>query len=372
VRRETTDGEVAPTNVDALVARRLPGLKLDAMPLCRFVDLAGQLGGLPVSVDPAELQLASASAATPVSAEVKDATIEEALTAALKPLRLAPVLDQGQFVLRRPGADKRRTTVCPVDDIAANAAEVERLAGWVRRLVAPDSWEQAGGKGRLKVAGKTLEIEQREDVTYDAFIFLERYRLTRGLPTRTKYPKTLLAPGAAGVALSARLSKPTTFTFTQYTPLREVFRYWQEELEVAVLVDWPALAEQRLSPQTRIAASAIDRPWSAALDDVLAPLGLGWRPAGAKTIQITTLAKVHTEPQLELFRLSAQASATGADLAKQVEQLAAADPAAEGSPAATAVAYDDANHVLMVRAPAAVQRQLGQKLAEQSLLEPRE
>jgi hypothetical protein len=241
----------------------------------------------------------------------------------------------------------------------------DELAGWVQQMVAPDSWAMAGGSGTLKVAGETIEIVQREDVTYEAFILLERYRLVRGLPTRTKYPAALLTPGDASDERADRLAAPTTFTFSQYTPLREIFRWWQEELEVAVLVDWPALAGERLWPQTRIATSAINQPWSEALDQVLEPLGLAWRPAGARAIQITTLAKVRTEPVVELYRLSDSSSTTAEELAQQVEKLTAAGAQGSASQEVAAVNYDAAHRVLLVRAPASVQRRFGEWLQGQ-------
>jgi hypothetical protein len=344
-------------------------VKVEAMPLCRFLDFAGQLSGLPISVEPAELRLASASPGAAVSVDVKDASIEDLLAAALKPLRLAPVVEDAQLVLRRPGGDKRRTTVCPVDDLAADAAAAEQLAEWIPQLVAPDAWQAAGGEGTIQVDGQTLRIEQREDATYETFILLERYRLARGLPTRTRYPVALLNGGAANAAVAERLAGPTTFTFSQYTPLREIFRWWQEELELAVLVDWPALAEERLWPQTRIAASTVDKPWSEALDAVLAPLGLGWRAATPRAIEITTLDKVQSEPQVELYRLAPSAEATADELQEQVEQLAAEDGDGAATKVSPFVAYDADHRVLLVRLPAAGQRRLAGRLEERGLVE---
>ena len=366
VRRDGGDGG-APGDAAVLLARRLPGVKVETMPLCRFLDLAGQLSGLPVSVDPAALRLASTSAGAEVSVEAKEATIEEIIAAAVKPLKLAVAVEQSQLVVRRPGGEKRRTTACSVDDLTNGGLTAQELGVWIQELVAPESWENAGG-GKLNVAGESLEIEQREDVTYETFMLLERWRLVRGLPTRTKYPKALLAAGAENLAIAERLAGPATFTFSRYTPLREIFRWWQEELDVAVLVDWPALAQERLWPQTRVAASAIDKPWFEAIDSVLEPLGLAWRPAGARAIQITSLGKVRTEPVVEIYRLADSSSATAQELAQQVGQLAAADGEGSASKAAVAVKYDAASRVLLVRAPASVQRRLSVNLREQGML----
>jgi hypothetical protein len=120
----------------------------------------------------------------------------------------------------------------------------------------------------------------------------------------------------------------------------------------------------------------IDKPWSEALDLVLEPLGLGWRPAGARAIQITTLAKVHVEPEVELYRMAPGATATADDLKKQVASIITNDEirmtndgTSEKSDSSAAVAYDAVNRVLFVRAPASVQRRLSAELRERRLLD---
>ncbi len=146
------------------------------------------------------------------------------------------------------------------------------------------------------------------------------------------------------------------FTFSDFAPLREVLRYWQEEMGVAVLVDWPALSTERLWPQSRIACSAANQPWSEAMDSVLAPLGLGWRAVDHRTLEITTAAKVATEPMLELYRVAEGTVGNGEDLVARVRGLT-------DRPDANGIVFDAASRVLLVRQPAAVQRKVVRELA---------
>ncbi len=362
VRRDARAGVGAPVSVDVLLALRLPAINLEKMPLCQLLDLATQLSGLPVSVSPQQLRMAAVSATTPASADAKDVTVEQMLTAALKPLRLKPMIDGEQIVLMRNGDDKRRNVEYAVDDLASSPANVEQLADWVQQLTAPEAWQAGGGDATLAIDGAKLRIEAPVAVQYDVLFLLERYRLTRGLPTRTKYPAALLASGAFHAAIAERLAAPAAFTFSQYTPLREIFRYWQEELAVAVLVDWPALADERLWPSARIACSAADKSWAEAMDSVLEPLGLGWRAVGRNTIEITTLAKIRSEQVFEVYRISPSATLNAEQLIARVQSFSASDakpPAtADLRQAAAAIAYDAESRVLLVRQPAAIHRQL--------------
>ena len=366
VRRDEQASDAPAGNVATLLARKTQELKIENMPLCRLLDLSVQLSGVPVSVAPDQLRLAAVSAGQPATADVKDATIEEFLAAALKPLRLEPVVVNDQIVLIRGGNNPRRPVSYAVDDLASDPAAIEQLATNIQQLVAPESWQAAGGAGTIAVDGKQLKIETGEAIQYEVLLLLERSRAALGLPPRSKYPAALVGSEAAPIALAERLSAPATFTFSQYTPLREIFRHWQEEMEIAVLVDWPALADLRLWPNTRIACSSADKSWDKALDEVLTPLGLAWRAIDKRTIEITAQEKAAIAPVVEIYRLRPEALSDGEDLAEEVNKIAAS----AGSPAdsQTATIVDAAHGLLIVRQPATIQRAIAVWLAEKQLL----
>jgi hypothetical protein len=154
------------------------------------------------------------------------------------------------------------------------------------------------------------------------------------------------------------MSAPALFTFSQYVPIREVFRYWQEETEVAVLVDWPALAEERVWPQTRVACSAADKPWAEAMDAVLEPLGLAWRAVDRRAIEITTRTKIDSEPVLEFYRIKADAAASGDQVTQRVASLAG------NGGGSHAVFYDADSRTLLTRLPAAAHRRIVSELGD--------
>jgi hypothetical protein len=367
VRRDEQAAGAPAGNAATLLARKTPELKIENMPLCRLLDLSVQLSGVPVSVAPDQLRLAAVSAGQPATADVKDATIEEFLAAALKPLRLQPIVVNDQIVLIRAGANPRRLVTYAVDDLAGDPAAVEQLAANIQKLVAPESWQAAGGGGTIAIDGKQLKIDTGEAIQYEVLLLLERSRAALGLSPRSKYPAALVGADAAPVALAERLSAPATFTFSQYTPLREIFRHWQEEMQVAVLVDWPALTDLRLWPNTRIACSAADKPWDAALDEVLTPLGLAWRPIDKRTIEITTLEKASSAPLLEIYRLNPEALASFDDLTAQLDQLVAANGSDASDGQSETIVLVDEHHLLLVRQPATIQRQIAAWLAEKQL-----
>lgn len=358
----------AAVEVESLLARKFPAVTAEKVPLCRLLDFATQLSGLPVSVAPEQLRMAGVSAAILVDLKAADVTIVEMLSTSLAPLRLTPKVENKQIVLVRTGLEKKREISYPLDDVITPEFPADSWSEFIQEFVSPDSWPAAGGDGEIEVNGSSIRVVQPESVQYDILVLLESYRAARRMPLRSKYPAALVAGAASNPALADRLDAPTTFAFTTPTPLREVFRYWQEESGVAVLADWPAIAELRLSPQSRLSCSAGPKPWGSALDDVLHSLGLGWRAVGPRTIEITSQKKVDQEPMLEVFPLVGKATIDSTKLLDEIERITA-DETQQGKKAPAIASWCDArNRILVVRQPAAGQRRLARWLAQNGYL----
>lgn len=340
----------APANVAAALEIRLPAVEVKKMPLCRFLDFVTKLSAAPVSVSPEQLQLAAVASGDPVSVELQDAKLEDVLAEALKPLRLAPLAADDQIILQRNKLPQRRTIDYPVGDLATGGVTPANVAEWIEQFAAPEAWESAGGDARITPAGDKLSIDAPEPVQYETLLLLERIRQARKLPLKSRYPARLVAGESPYAALAERLGAPATFTFTDYAPLRAIFRHWQEETEVAVLVDWPALSLAGLWPPTRIACSQHGVPWGEAMDAVLEPLDLGWRAVDGRTIQITTLDSIQADPQSIVL---SGVSAAALDAARQ--RLSA-----DARTRLTVLAVGDG--VWISRATAPVQRQLAAEL----------
>jgi hypothetical protein len=236
-----------------------------------------------------------------VSLNIAETSLADALKSVLEPLHLEVVTDGPQIVIVRQDANKVRSVNYPIDDLLGKDTTAQQFAEWIQELVAPESWQINGGDGKLTVSSDSMSIEQTQAVQYEVLFFLERIRLAKGLPLRSRYPERLLSAKPYGVGIADRLNAPTTFTFSHDTPLAEVFHYWQGEAGLPIFVDWPALATVKIWPDSLVTCRVANEPWHQALDTVLEPLGLGWRAAPSGAIQITSLAKLQTEPRLDIY-----------------------------------------------------------------------
>lgn len=317
---------------EAQLKRELLAVNVQDMPLLSFLTLMSQLSGVPISISPEQMQMTGRSPGHPVSVNLSEKNVGDILSEVLVPLHLEAQLDGEQIVITRQHGNQIRSIDYPVNDLGVSQTE---LAQWIEQLVAPESWKSVGGPGTITVEGDKLRIEQTQAVQYDVLIFLERIRLAKDKPLRSKYPERLLSSRSYNATVAEQLTTPAIFTFSHETPLAEVFQYWQGEMGMPVFVDWPALATVKLWPESQMTCRIANEPWHTALDKVLEPLGLGWRAVSGGGIQITSRQMIESHPVLDIY------------------------PGNEWqlSPEHARVIHDRVNNLTYVRAPAAVHRQ---------------
>ena len=71
----------------------------------------------------------------------------------------------------------------------------------------------------------------------------------------------------------------------------------------AILVDWPALAKQNISPSTKLRCSAVDQPFGEAVRTTLNSLGLTIVVINKNTLLLTTPEKATGRKEIEFLRL---------------------------------------------------------------------
>lgn len=334
-------GQVIDHPAGKRLDRSFPSIVIEDMPLGDFLNTIASLAGVPVSVAPLELQMAGISPRKRISLNATAVSLESALEQALNPLRLETVPRGQQLIVVRQGANKKRSIEYPVDDLLSDQTKADDFAHWVQQLVVPDSWQGAGGEGTVSPSVGSLRVNQTQRVHYQILFFLERIRLAKHVPLRSRYPERLLTAQPFAHAVKDRLSAPTTFTFSHETALLEVFRHWQEEIGLPIFVDWPGLERESLWPETKVLCAVSNKPWHAALTSVLMKLELAWRPVCGGAIEITSGDLVEQEPQLDFYSLKAS------DVAEEVNRIEQLAPDA-------VVIYDHGNELLYVRAPASV------------------
>jgi hypothetical protein len=266
---------------------KLPAVAWKNVPLVVAFRELEQLSGVPLTIDPAALRMAGVDVARGISVEAQNSSVRELAAKVAATVKLEVMPTPNGLALVKTGADKWRNDVkYDVDDLVSDAVETQALADLVCQVVAPASWDDR--RAKLRVENTSFFTSQPTAVHYDTLIFLERLRLARGLPARSPYPVAALAIEPRLDSLGERLARPMTFAFVDWTPLGEVFDYWQQTGRVTILTDWQQLADQDLRPLATMAGSVDNLSFAAAMDACLTPLGLAWVPVDGNTIEITT------------------------------------------------------------------------------------
>ena len=356
--------DVAASDAKQRLARRLPTIEFNRMRLVDFLSLISQLSGSPVSVSSEQLLMAGISGRKLVSLDAEGITLDESLTQVLQPLRLKHMIDGPQVIVVRQEADQVRDIEYPIDDLISDDTSAEKLSDWIRQLVAPANWDEAN----LEIASGTLRIKQSRTVHYRVLVFLERLRLVRGMSTRSRYPIERLAPTPLHAAMAERLTAPALFTFSRETPIGEVFLHWQRELDLPLLVDWPALSEVQLWPDSTVVCAVADQPWHEVLTEVLEPLGLDWRAAAGGAIEISTIEQLGSDSQLELYRLSSEQPVNGEQVVNGLRKHLATLRHSDSPEANTELLLDPTGPALLALQSASAQRDILAWLVEQNLI----
>ncbi len=124
----------------------------------------------------------------------------------------------------RESLRKIRYTVSDLtgDDKAA-AAE---LASLVRKLVAPESWQAAGGRGSVEPEQGVLVVVQTGEVHQQVLTFCEKLRAARQKPLRShERPERFTLTTHADEAREM-LDRPVTVNFHEPAPLGRTWRSW--------------------------------------------------------------------------------------------------------------------------------------------------
>jgi hypothetical protein len=314
-----------PTQLPTIPSRLavpVQAMKLQPMRLARFVDQMSEAVGVPITLDPAALEMTGVSPRREVTVDVKQATFEQVLRDVLVRHRMELVDRDGGLVIARTANSAALPSSLDVKDLLTSGeTNASRLAALIQRFVAPDSWQQAGGTGELAVHGTTIDIKQSEAAHIGVIVFCERLRIARGLAPKTRYPIELLGTESPYARLTAKLGQRTTFTYVPWTRLADVLRDWQQRSGLTILVDWQALAGLELDPSSPISASAIARTWEDALDGILDPLGLAWWAVDGETIQITSGAASGRLARVEFFKLPSEVREQFANDVALVDEL---------------------------------------------------
>lgn len=302
------------SNPAELVALRLSSpleeIRTSDIPLADAARALGQLANVPVSFDLEALATLGLSPLAPIRAEIRPGNFEKAFSSLAQQAGLVALIDGGHVVFTTP-PETRDTLVAKSYDVrdlisgtTATASgragqgqlpnETQELAKVLRELVWPETWKENGGRGTIAIDGDNLRIEQTELVHQAVVKFLEKLRLARQKkgsgPLKTR-------KATAGPFLARRV----TVNFFEPVPFSRIIRQLERQTDVRIFVNWRSLAENGLWPEPTTTFCAENQPLAQALEQLLLPLGLGYRVVEPQVLEVSTLKAIGSAMEVEFY-----------------------------------------------------------------------
>lgn len=326
----------AKVDVQARLADRYPEVNLSAVPLIDAVRLIGRMSTLRITLDLDAMTAPGAGPREPVTLRLKNPSTAEILGAIAAQRGLSPVVAGGQIALTLP-QEKRsglRLEKHHVADLVREPASAgAELAALIRKLVAPASWQQAGGQGTIEFSGGSLAVRQTDPVHDQVRSFCRKLRLARGLSAGDSGPNDSADLQTRVDRAWAKLRQPVTINFWAPTAVEEILAELEAATETTILVDWAALGAARGQQNPNGVLQVHERPLCEALVELLQPLDLGYRIVGPDLFEVTTRKVVADRLELEFYPVKDLLAAghTGQSLIERIRgQVAAATWAGAG------------------------------------------
>jgi hypothetical protein len=297
---------VAPETIDvqSRLGEVIPAIEFRDMPFARAIGLLAALSGLPITIDPEAAARLQVSLRDPITIRMSGATMEEVLQEIVARQGMAFTAENGQVFVTDPAEqrEKLRRIRYTVSDLTNNdKSTADQLAALVQKLISPESWQSAGGEGTIETEKTALIVAQTAAVHEQILVFCEKLRNARGRPLKSnRDPKRFDLTTRLQQAASA-LNRRVTANFHEPAKLVEILAYLGQQAEIDILVDRQALGAAGLSDKSEISFTVENQPLTVALNDLLGPLKLGYRPIDAHTLQVTTLSALDARLELEFY-----------------------------------------------------------------------
>ncbi len=298
--------KVPPATVDvaARLADPIAQLELIDMPLAKAVDLLAAMGVLPVTMDADAMMRLGVAPRDPISLQLGSTTVGKALQAAVARKGLAVAVENGQVVVGAPEEYRetlRKVRYTVADLTGDDKAAVAELAALVRKLVAPESWQQTGGRGTIEADQGALVVVQTGEVHPQVLVFCEKLRNARHKPLRSRDNPDRFTLTTRLDQARKMLDRPVTANFHEPAPLAGILAFLAEAAGSDILIDRAALAAAETSDRVETTLTATKQAFRTVLADLLRPLGLTYRAVGQGVIQVTTEEAAEERLELEFY-----------------------------------------------------------------------
>jgi predicted RNA-binding Zn-ribbon protein involved in translation (DUF1610 family) len=348
---EPIDPLPRPAPWKVILARRLEdpitAVHFDKTPLHKLTDFLTDFSTIPIAYDTQSLSRKDVSVRHQVSMTLEQETkVKELLQQVLSPLGLQAVETGDQLRIIAIDEPATQKMLHEIGDLADTAKAKDELVQLLETLLAPEQWGEPAAS--LQIQDKSLlAIEGSPGFCQTAIQLCERLRLARGLPVATSMGQKLtLQPLRLQTEI---LDKKLDLNLVSPTPIRKVLDAIEKQTEVAILVDWQALADEDWNPAGENRLFAKNVSLGKALEDFLIPMELTYRFIEPDVLEVTTAKALSAMRQVQFHEVKELANKVGSKTLLTQLETALTKDGKETSP--VTFVLDESSGVLISAGP---------------------
>jgi hypothetical protein len=243
---------------------------------------------LQIILNQKRLEEANVALDTPVTKSLRGLKLRQAIDLLLRDLGLARVIrgEVLEFTSREAADTHLVIKTYAVGDLRLldgkddDEADYAHLRDVLERLIAPESWRDAGGPGTLELIGPVLVANQTIEAQADIARLLARLRQARRQVAEEKGEARLAAVACEADAednakVQAKLRRTVSIDWSE-TALKDCASALARDYEVPIQISQKKLEEANVSLDTPITLKLSGLSLHAVLDHATRPLGLSW------------------------------------------------------------------------------------------------
>jgi hypothetical protein len=301
-------------------------------PLSDLVNALEEEHGIEIQLDTRALEETGVTADVPVSFNVRGMTLGSALRHALRQHSLTWAIADGALVITTPQEAEQSyldtrvydvaDLIAPRDGAPSALDNANSLLDVIAGAVAPDSWDEVGGPGALKVFEGALTVAQTEEVHEQLAALLAGLREARSQPGAAVIAPPEPSSQAQKVrqAIDEALARPIELDFADQ-PLTDVAALIAQQRGIPVLIDSRALEDAGTPPDVPVTLAIRGAPLEAALRHLLRPLKLTWMIQDEALVITTQEEAEQSGLRLRIYPLAEFAGPGGRTDPQRVDEL---------------------------------------------------
>jgi hypothetical protein len=283
------------------------GILYDDLPLLAMLRDVTAITGVPFSLDAESFRAVDFDFGVRVSIKMEQSddrsvSFATAIESVLAPLNVEQTTSPSGCVIVRPvNASVKTSTSYPLPAFAAKDDLAPKMVDFIKRMIAPSSWNAEGDPARIEIGTNELTVYQSPVIQRQIREFLEKLTFVsefQGTPSELSKQAPLRTRWNSAQEL---LAQPLELGRTFDVPLESVCSTIQQKSGLTVLIDWPSIMQEGWTSATMVPGNIDEASVYRTIKEIARSMKITLLAVDAKTVELTTFQSAAAQLELEVY-----------------------------------------------------------------------